>query len=216
MPPEKLTKEERAQMHLANRKGKRINELASELLGDPQMLALLQGEIRRRSQSLMDAVGVKGPLNGREAVHAFCAWMTTRAAVIHLGKDHNVGAVVELARAFCDAYKLPAARDGVEHLFQDLSQVLPDVTNESRDTCTRPITFDEAYAKILELFRVFHLHRQNHLLARLLEELTEDRRATLETQQNKRERLNEELGTLTSAAAELDKILAGNFTIVHV
>jgi hypothetical protein len=77
-------------------------------------------------------------------------------------------------------------------------------------------TFDEAFQQVVQVFHDFMPQRQNHLLARLLEELRENRLAEFHSLTDKIGRSTERHHQLADAAKELDQVLTGNFTIVHV
>lgn len=55
-----------------------------------------------------------GPLNGREAVTAFAAWLSTRREAIVVGDDREPANLHALVLAFCDAHGLPEIRPGWE------------------------------------------------------------------------------------------------------
>ncbi len=156
-------------------------------------------------------------LTASEAIFGFIGWLTTRNMRIVCSKQDTVGAISRLASSFVKEQQLPELREDWNMRLQPMEKVDEEITNDpamAQNFCSP--SFDEAYKQVLSLFRGFHTQRQNHLLARLLEELKESRLTEFHVLSGKIEQQTERHHQLADAAKELDQVLSGNFTIVHV
>lgn len=173
-------------------------------------------------QPIVDRVLREQPkqISASEALYAFTGWLTTRDRAIMMSAHHNAGAVAEILAVFLQVQGIPAPGNNWDHKFTSMADVATAITNDpalNPNQCAPPPpTFDEAFKQILGLFRFFHDQRQNHLLARLIEDLSETRLAEFHALTDKIERTTGRHTQLADAAKELDQVLSGNFTIVHV
>lgn len=173
-------------------------------------------------QPIVDRVLREQPkqISASEALYSFIGWLTTRDRAIMMSAHHNSAAVAEILAIFLQVQGIPAPADNWQHKFITMADVATTITNDpalNPNQCAPPPpTFEEAFKQILGLFRFFHDQRQNHLLARLIEDLSETRLAEFHALTDKIERTTGRHTQLADAAKELDQVLSGNFTIVHV
>lgn len=159
-------------------------------------------------------------ISASEALYAFTGWLTTRDRAIMMSAHHNVGAVAEIVAVFLKMQGIPAPGNNWSHTFLSMADVATSITNDPalslNQGATPSPTFDQAYQQIVGYLTYFNAKRQNHLLARLLEELREGRAAELHVLTSNIEQQTERHTQLADASKELDQVLSGNFTIVHV
>lgn len=159
-------------------------------------------------------------MNASEALFSFVGWLTTRDKPVILSAHHTAGVPAELVGLFIKENSLPELREDWNHVLISMKDVAIELTNDPalnpNKVAPPPPTFEEAFKQILGLFRFFHDQRQNHLFARLIEELSETRLSEFHRLSDHIERQTARHTQLAAAAKELDQVLSGNFTIVHV
>lgn len=147
-------------------------------------------------------------------------WLTQRDRPVILSAKHNAAVVAELTNAFITHQGLADPRENWGSGMKEMKNIGTDLTNDPalnpNQVAPPPPSFDEAYRQMLSLFRGFCVQHQNHLFARLLEELKETRLAEFHVLSSKMEEDSNRHAQLAHATKELDQVLSGNFTIVHV
>lgn len=158
-------------------------------------------------------------LNATEALYGFCGWLTTRDKPVIMSARHTSDVPAEMIFAFVDAQGLPQVSKDWDKILRPMADIKPDLTNDPAlvvNTVIHPPSFDESYNKIMKLLSGFHTQRQNHLIARVLHGLREERSAEFQALTDKLERNTDRHTQLAEASVELEKVLKGDFTILHV
>ena len=154
-------------------------------------------------------------MNAREAIYGLVGFLTTRSKELIFSDKHDCAPIAKLVGAYCDINKLPAMREGwkyqapLDHLDTTNVKVPQQATNMA------PIPPQEVLQRIRAEITSLAPEQQNAVLAKLLQDLKQERVYTQQDAQYKQLQANRDEARAYENLTQFNNITSGNFTILQ-